>query len=58
MTRFLCDNCKQEKAVMDGDYRRVEVRVKKEINRLHNNEEWQNIVRRQMAERNQKMARA
>ena len=53
VTRFWCDNCKEEKAVLDGDYKRVELRVKKEIHRLYNSGEWETIVRRQIAERSE-----
>jgi len=51
ITIFWCDHCKKVKGQLDGEYEGIRIRVHKEINRLYQTGEWENIVRRQMAAR-------
>jgi hypothetical protein len=56
VTIFWCDHFKEVKRQLDGNFHEITIRVHKEINRLYDTHEWENIVRQQMTSRSQNRA--
>lgn len=54
VTIYRCDHCKVVRAELEGNDRHIANRVHKEVLRLFNSGEWQNVVRQQWAAAQQK----
>ncbi|MGA2139234.1 MAG: ABC transporter permease [Verrucomicrobiia bacterium] len=53
VTIYWCDHCNVVKAQLDGNQKAITVRVHKEVLRLFNSGEWEEVVRQQMTARSQ-----